>query len=194
MRRAAALLLLWLALAATGPATAAAPDCSRAATVWSASDPPVDLTHLFCGEVDRHRSALEGYHALAGERSAGEPEIRQRYAGPNADGVSRAVVCLTGARAAGLRRPCKCSSLFPADWSVGRVVAAILAALRDGSTDGRGFFRGASGAGFTVEGWLVPARRARAACGAARCVATAWPAFEDDASGEALPWSCPLPR
>jgi hypothetical protein len=120
--------------------------------------------------------------------------IRERYAGPNADGVSRAVVCLPEAPAVAGRRSCKCSSLFPDDWSVEQVVEAVLTALRRGRTDSRGFFHGPGGAGFAVEGWLVPRDRARRACGAARCVATAWPAFESDATGRPLPWDCPLPR
>ncbi len=169
-------------------------DCESGERAWSDGETPVDLTHVLCGELDSRDGAIEGYHALAGARGPGEAEIRERYAGPNADGVTRAVVCLPPALAEGARRPCKCSSLFPDDWGAGRVLAAIAAALREGTVDGRGFFRGPGGGGFAVEGWLIRGARARAACGAERCVATAWPAFEEDADGSARPWRCPLPR
>lgn len=176
------------------PVAADTIDCTAAGALWSDSDPPIDLTHIFCGDVDRRDAALEGYHALAKSHSDGEAEIREIYDGPNADGVSRAVICLPGSKAAGVRRRCKCSSLFPGDWSVEQVTEAIQLALRDGRTDRRGFFRGPGGSGFAVEGWLVPAHRARAACGAERCVATAYPVFEDDDTGKAEPWFCPLSR
>ncbi|MEX2629466.1 MAG: EndoU domain-containing protein [Tistlia sp.] len=190
---AGSLLLVLLLLAAVPGVAAEAPDCTAAETLWSETDPPLDLSHLFCGERDPRDASLGGYHALAGARSPGEPAIRERYAGPNADGVSRAIVCLPET-AGTARRSCKCSSLFPDDWSVGQVVEAVLTALRRGRTDARGFFRGPGGSGFAVEGWLVPAAQARALCGAERCIATAWPAYEDDRSGRALPWRCPLPR
>lgn len=189
-----ALAILPLLIDSAGAAATGHPDCHAAEPVWSSSDPPIDLTHIFCGERDPRNDSIGGYHALAGTRTAGEAAIRERYAGPNADGVSRAVVCLPEAAAAIGRRSCKCSSLFPDDWSVERVVEAVLTALRRGRTDSRGFFRGPGGGGFAIEGWLVPRDRARRACGARRCIATAWPAFESDATGRPLPWDCPLPR
>lgn len=194
-RLSAALPLLCLLALLVTPAPAARalePDCESGARLWSQTEPPLDLTHLFCGERDPRDGGLEGYHALAGVRTPGEAAIRERYAGPNADGVSRAVVCAADAAAGGAKASCKCSSLFPDDWSVERVVAAVLSALERGRADGRGFFRGPGGAGFAVEGWLILGARARRACGAERCVATAWPAFEADADGRALPWHCPL--
>lgn len=185
------LVLAFLLAGALWPTPAPAYDCGSAEPRWSPNHPPIDLAHIFCGVRDERDSTLRGYHALAERRDAGEPEIRRRYAGPNADGVSRAVVCLPGQ---GLRQPCKCSSLFPDHWTVERVTAAVLNALESGRVDRRGFFRGPGGDGFVVEGWLVPRASARRRCGADRCVASAWPAYEEDATGKARPWACPLSR
>ena len=187
----AALLCLAIFVGAW-PAASAPIDCSRPGTQWSKTDPPVNLTHIFCGVLHDDDRALRGYHALAGRHTPGEARIERRYAGPNADRVTRAIVCLPHERAVGAVSPCKCSSMFPDDWTVEQVLDAIVTAVKTGRVDPRGFFRGPSGTGFAVVGWLLPPDTARARCGSDLCVATAWPAYADETSGEEVPWFCPL--
>lgn len=154
--------------------------CAEGGPDWSASQPPVNLRHIFCGETNRRGRAV-GYHALGGTREPGEARIEAVLEPLDRHGVYRARVCIVASGApaeeAGQREVgCKRSTLFPDAWSEARVLAAILGAYRqavaDGSVDARGHWRGPSGAGFDIEGWLLPTP-----AGAPPRINTAWPAY-----------------
>lgn len=126
--------------------------------MWSQTRPPINLTHVFCGEVNR-RGRPVGYHALAGERTPGEAEIVERRPAAGPDAPYEAQICVQPDE--GGRPRCKRSTLFPDDWSQDEVVAAILQAWRDRTRLSRaGQWCGPSGRGFTVAGWLLPGREA----------------------------------
>lgn len=174
------LVVLVLALVLTGFAAAAAKlvDCAADRPQWSASVPPVNLRHVFCGEVNRRGRAV-GYHALGGAREPGEARIAAVTAPPDANRVYAARICLEPEAPPSAAGPplCKLSTLFPDDWSEAEVLAAILNAYRRGAVDGRGKWRGPSGRGFDIEGWLLPGEER---------INTAWPLRDGRASGFAL--------
>lgn len=144
-------------------APAAAFDCGGEGPVWSQTEPPVNLTHLFCGEVN-HRGEAVGYHATLGARGEGEARIERILRAPDAEGVYAALVCRDEAPA----RACKRSTLFPDALDAEAVLAAVLQAYAARERlDGRGKWCGPSDLGFAVEGWLLPGREA---------INTAWPA------------------
>ncbi|MGO1118473.1 EndoU domain-containing protein [Rhodovibrionaceae bacterium A322] len=141
-------------------------DCQAPRAQWSKSSPPVNLTHIFCGEV-KASGKPTGYHALAKERTAGEALVARLLADPNSAGVYKARVCM-GPEAPKAGEPksetgaCKFSSMFPDDWDQEKVLTAILHAYetsgkgqgKDGLPKGK--WRGKSGQGFLIEGWLLP--------------------------------------
>jgi len=154
------LLIFLLALFFAVPA--AAFDCGGEGPVWSRTEPPVNLTHLFCGEVNRRGEAV-GYHATLGESGPGEARIERILRPPDEAGIYVALVCRDEAPA----RACKRSTLFPDALDAETVLAAVLQAYAARERlDGRGKWCGPSDLGFAVEGWLLPGREA---------INTAWP-------------------
>lgn len=152
--------LLPLLLLAGGPV--AAFDCTTPGPVWSETSPPVNLSHLFCGEVNRRGEAV-GYHATLGRRSEGEARIARLLQPPDDKGIYVALACRDEARA----RRCKRSTFFPDSLDAEAVLAAVLQAYHGRERlDGRGKWCGPTDFGFAVEGWLLPGREA---------VNTAWP-------------------
>jgi hypothetical protein len=158
----AALAAVAVALAAwprsesrTGPLVV---DCTRTEAQWSRTEPPVNLTHVFCGEIDRDGDP-SGYH----HRPAGEDPPSARVVAvldpPNAHGVYTAEVRVRRPGGAWTRQS-KFSSFFPDAMSREAVLAAILEAYRaSGDRDGKW---GAEGdGGFRIEGWLLPDPPAR---------------------------------
>lgn len=153
--------LLCLLLLSATPAQAF--DCSLAEQQWSDTQPPVNLTHLFCGEVNRAGKAV-GYHATLGDRSEGEARIERLLLPRDRHGVYAALVCRDDAP----EQACKRSTLFPDELSQAQVLAVVLQAYEQREwLDRRGKWCGPSDLGYAVEGWLLPDREA---------INTAWPA------------------
>ncbi|MEM6455433.1 MAG: EndoU domain-containing protein [Acidobacteriota bacterium] len=164
---AALVALALLGCGASAPEPAAAPDPPPSATAdtstqraaaprgWSATDPPIDLTHVFQGEVNR-RSKVVGWHARPGGAAPEGARIVRISAGPNRLGVYTADIELYDAED-GRWEP-KFSTFFPDDHSVDDVVDAILTAYRDARASNRidddGGFEGDSGRGYAVRGYL----------------------------------------
>ena len=154
---------LFLALLLLAAAPARAFECGDAGQVWSETSPPVNLTHLFCGEVNRRGEAV-GYHATLGARSEGEARLERILDPPDEAGIYVALVCRDEAPA----RACKRSTLFPDHLSADEVLTAVLQAYGQRvRLDRRGKWCGPTDLGFAVEGWLLPGREA---------INTAWPA------------------
>jgi hypothetical protein len=122
-------------------------DCQAAQPQWSVSQPPVNLTHIFCGE--RKGDRVTGYHALAEHWTAGEARVARFVRTRNSRGVYVAWICLEA-------RLCKASSMFPDHWPAERVLAAILEAFADARIEARGKWRGHSAEGIEIQGWLLP--------------------------------------
>ncbi|NIY75782.1 EndoU domain-containing protein [Thalassospira sp. HF15] len=91
---------------------------------WSATTPPINIDHVFCGEVDGNRA--KGFHSRPGginPASVADVKITQE---PNASGVFGATVTLVNPHGA---NPSKFSTMFPDSCSQAEVEKSILHAF-----------------------------------------------------------------
>jgi hypothetical protein len=115
----------------------------------SATDPPINLTHIFEGEINRQGRPV-GFHSRPGGRNPSGARLVRVVDRPNAQGVYTAEVEIRTQDGRWLR---KRSTLYPDRMSREEVVAAVLNAYQRRTTGRSEKFRGPSGAGFTIEGY-----------------------------------------
>lgn len=128
------------------------PRSIRSGEHWSETDPPINLTHLFEGQINR-RGKPVGFHARPGGVDPQGARWVRTVDGPNRLGVYVAKVEI---RATSGRWLGKTSTFYPDGFSEEEVIAAILAAFE--RSDGSEKWRGDSGAGFTIEGYFQNGR------------------------------------
>lgn len=160
--------LVGVFLAVVGLASAA----PLLAKAWSQTRPAVNETHVFEGEVNR-RGKPVGFHSRPGGRDPRGARVVRVVEGPNRAGVYVAMVEIRdpdGGRWLGKR-----STLFPDDWTRGEVLAAIVNAWEHRTTGSSEHFRGPSGRGFTIEGYLLSDGTGR--------INTAYPIFQAGGRG-----------
>lgn len=162
MRRSPLLILVLAALALIG-ALAAPSGRASARPALSDTDPPVNETHIFQGEINR-RGKPVGYHSRPGGRDPAGARVERIVQGPNRLGVYVAQVEIRGRDGEWLR---KVSTFYPDAMSRREVVRTILHAYERRTTGGSEKFRGPSGKGFTIEGYYQNGR-----------INTAWPIFQ----------------
>jgi hypothetical protein len=124
---------------------------------WTKTEPPIDLTHIDAGEINRHGEAV-GYHHRANGVDPAGARVSQIVQPPDANGVYRARVELRDPATGAWLDKRAASTFFPDAMSDAEVVDAILAAFRNGRLRRDGRFVGASGHGFAIEGWYRSGR------------------------------------
>jgi hypothetical protein len=122
---------------------------------WSATDPPVNMTHIFEGQINK-RGKPVGFHARPGGRNPANARVVRIESGPNRAGVYTAEVEIRDGD--GGRWLEKGSTLYPDAMSRQEVLQAILHAFRERTTGSGEKFRGPSGRGFTIEGYFQNGR------------------------------------
>jgi hypothetical protein len=132
---------------------AALPRSRRAAEEWSRTRPPVNLTHLFEGEINR-RGKPVGFHSRPGGRNPSGARVARVLDRPNRAGVYTAEVEIRS----GSRWLSKRSTLYPDRLDREAVVRAILNAWSRRTSGNSEKFRGPSGQGFTIEGYYQDGR------------------------------------
>lgn len=140
-----------LALAGLG----AVPALSKTAARWTSTQPRINETHVFEGEINR-RGRPVGFHSRPGGRNPRGARVVQVVSRPNREGVYEARVEIRDPESG--RWLGKRSTMFPDAMSREEVVRAILHAYRQRTTGKAERFRGPSGPsgnGFTIEGYLV---------------------------------------
>ena len=115
----------------------------------SQTQPPVNLTHVFEGEINRKGRPV-GFHARPGGKDPAGARVVRLVDRPNRQGVYTAQVAIRAGDGDWLE---KRSTFYPDRMSREQVLAAILNAWRQRSTGGSEKFRGPSGQGFTIEGY-----------------------------------------
>ena len=120
---------------------------------WSNTEPPVNLTHIFAGQINK-RGKPTGFHSRPGGRNPPTARVVHILDGPNRDGVYTADVEIRD----GGQWLEKTSTLYPDAMSRDDVTAAVLHAFRSRSPGGGEKFRGPSGRGFTIEGYFQNGR------------------------------------
>jgi hypothetical protein len=139
-------------------AGAAAATSGSVGTVgWSATSPRVNQTHIFQGGVNRRGKAI-GFHSRPGGHDPEHAHVVRVLRSPNDLGVYEALVAIDDGEA-GMGGVRKRSTFYPDRLEPAAVVAAILNAYAHreaGDAGDRGErFRGPSGLGFTIEGYLL---------------------------------------
>jgi hypothetical protein len=119
---------------------------------WTDTRPPIDLVHIDAGEIN-HRGEPVGYHHRTNGVDPPGARVLRVVQPPDANGVYRARVALRDPATGAWLDKRAASTFFPDRLSDAEVVAAILAAFRDGRLAADGRFVGASGRGFSIEGW-----------------------------------------
>jgi len=157
------LLLTGQGLHLPGPGQAPEKAIDHRTRVWSATRPAINLTHVFAGEINR-RGRPVGYHSRPGGVDPHGSGIARVVDRPNRLGVYTAVAWI------GRRNRTKFSTFFPDRLARSQVIAAVLNAHRRGERRG-GRFRGPSGLGFTIEGYVRNGR-----------IQTAYPIYSPDRS------------
>lgn len=152
----AAILLALLPLSGEG----------RSRSRWSRTSPAVNETHIFEGEVNK-RGKPVGFHSRPRGRDPQGARVARIVDRPNRRGVYTAEVEIKNGEGRWLR---KRSTFFPDGMDRAAVIAAVLSAYQGRTTGNADKFRGPSGKGFTIEGWLLDDGR----------INTAYPVYTND--------------
>lgn len=170
-----------------GPATAEAPVCPLGERALSATEPPVERPHLFCGEVNR-RDQGTGFH----HRPGGENPSTARFARIVQRNPATGVYVADGVEifdGEAWRRKRHISSFYPDACSPADVLASIAYAAANATCgysngkwrgpsapgpDASGYCLGDDGSVLTLEGYWRSERR--------RIVRTAWPLVDPEPS------------
>jgi len=120
---------------------------------WSRTSPPVNLTHIFEGQINK-RGKPVGFHSRPGGRDPENARVVRVVDRPNPAGVYTAEVEIRS----GGRWLEKRSTFYPDRMDRAAVVQAILNAFANRTSGGSEKFRGPSGRGFTIEGYYQNGR------------------------------------
>jgi hypothetical protein len=122
---------------------------------WSATQPRVNETHVFEGQINKKGRPV-GFHSRPGGHDPRNARLVEVLRRPNRAGVYEARVEIRDPRSGPSGRWLdKRSTLYPDAMSRDEVIRAILNAYRQRTTGGSEKFRGPSGRGFTIEGYLL---------------------------------------
>lgn len=119
----------------------------------SRTSPPVNLTHIFEGEINK-RGKPVGYHSRPGGKDPANARVARVIDRPNRVGVYTAEVEIRS----GSRWLSKRSTFYPDRMNRDAVVQAILNAFKNRTSGSSEKFRGPSGRGFTIEGYYQNGR------------------------------------
>jgi len=119
---------------------------------WSRTSPPVNMTHIFEGEINR-RGKPVGFHSRPGGQDPENARVTRIVERPNRAGVYTAEVEIRSNSGWLAKR----STLYPDRMDREAVIQAVLNAFRNREGNGEKF-RGPSGRGFTIEGYFQGGR------------------------------------
>jgi hypothetical protein len=144
LSRFARFLLILLLLAVQGTLAAE--------TIWTKTRPSVNATHIFQGEINRHGKPT-GFHARLNGQTPRHIRILQVKGKPNRAGVYTAQIAIRDPDTGKWKE--KFSSIFPDSMSPAEVIDAILHAYENREEGRSRPWRGPSGRGFPIEGYLL---------------------------------------
>ena len=121
---------------------------------WSDTTPPINLTHIFEGEVNK-RGKPVGFHARTRGMDPENAHLVRLTSGPNRLGVYTGVVEIYDVDQ-GLWKRKNFSSFYPDKLTRAEIQTLILRAFHQSKPNAKGKWRAKSGAGFQIEGWLCP--------------------------------------
>jgi len=139
-------------LAALWVLSACSPQAAHGEKVWTRTDPAINATHIFLGEINR-RGKPTGYHSRPEGRDPDNARVIRRQEGPNAAGVYTARVEIRDPGSG--RWKDKFSTFFPDHLTHKEVIAAIVNAYRHRESGHTQPWRGPSGLGFPIQGYTL---------------------------------------
>ena len=119
---------------------------------WSRTSPPVNVTHIYEGEINK-RGKPTGFHSRPGGKDPANARVVRVTDRPNRAGVYTAEVEIRS----GSQWLPKRSTFYPDRLDREAVITAVLNAFQKRSGGGEKF-RGPSGQGFTIEGYFQNGR------------------------------------
>ncbi len=125
---------------------------ASAEKIWTNTKPAINLTHIFQGEINR-KGKPTGFHSKFNGKVAEGAKIVRIKGKPNKAGVYTADVAIKDPRNGQWKK--KFSSMFPDDMKAKEVVRAILHAYKNRQKGKSTPWRGPSGHGFPIEGYLL---------------------------------------
>ncbi len=141
---------------------------------WSHTQPEINLTHVFMGEINRKGKPV-GYHSRPGGKDPDNARVVKILARSNCHGVYTARVALFDSAAGAWKE--KFSSFFPDNLAKKEVVEAILHAWKNKEKGRQRPWQGPSGLGFTIQGYLN--KRGN--------ITTAFPLYRKESPGQCTP-------
>lgn len=118
---------------------------------WSETQPEINLSHIFQGEINR-RGKATGFHSRPGGQDPHGARVSQIKGQPNRVGVYTAQVEVLDPDTGQWKS--KFSSMYPDSMSQQQVVDGILHAWQRRDPNRQRPWRGPSGQGFQIEGYL----------------------------------------
>lgn len=146
------------------------------AAEWSRTNPSINLTHVFEGEINK-RGKPVGFHVRMNGQDPAHARLIKRLSGPNTLGIYTGRAKIQDRRS-GEWKAKSFSSFFPDGLTRTQITDYILVAFKDARPDKRGKWRGKSGAGFQIEGWLCPKGGTKTCPHGA--INTAYPLYQKD--------------
>lgn len=143
---------------------------------WSTTSPKLNLSHIFEGEINK-RGKPVGFHARFQGIDPEGAKVVKIISGPNQQGVYTGSVEILDDQEHHWKRK-SFSSFFPDNLSRINVQTLILKAYGLSKVNQRGKWRGSSGLGFSIEGWLCP-KGGRVNCPEG-AINTAYPIYKKD--------------
>lgn len=118
---------------------------------WSDTQPQINLSHIFQGEINR-RGKPTGFHSRPSGNDPESAKLKRVKAEPNRHGVYTAQIAVYDAKEKRWKE--KFSSFFPDQLGHQQVVERILHAWKNRKGDNKTPWRGPSGDGYTIEGYM----------------------------------------
>jgi len=118
---------------------------------WSKTQPEINLTHIFSGEINRSGKPT-GFHSRPGGVSPKTARLNRIKGKANRVGVYTAQVEIFDQKES--RWKSKFSTMFPDNMSYSQVIERIVHAYKNRRTGSKEPWRGPSGKGFQIEGYM----------------------------------------
>jgi hypothetical protein len=120
--------------------------------IWTKTRPAINVTHIFQGEINR-RGKPTGYHALYNGKPVDTARVVKIKGKPNKAGVYTAQVEILDRKSGKWKG--KFSSMFPDRMKPEEILKAVLHAYNHRKKGKSTPWRGPSGHGFPIEGYLL---------------------------------------
>ncbi|MBE7638363.1 hypothetical protein GUA87_16010 [Sneathiella sp. P13V-1] len=125
---------------------------ARSSSDWSETDPSVNLTHIFLGEINKKGKAT-GLHHLKGGQPTQNARLKKILSTANRFGIYTAMIQIRDLKNNTWKE--KFSSMFPNTYSKQQVLDVILKAYRNADLRKGQKWGGPSGKGYRIEGYLL---------------------------------------